>query len=107
VSRDERKGGSGSRSALRDVICECAGGCGSCADDGRTDQDPAADEFWELLGGRGPVADAAAGGDDAEFEQRNPTKLYRSLIPGGRRLELHCSASHLISHPPAPCEREY
>jgi len=39
-----------------------------------SDDDP---EFWGLLGGKGPVADASAGGSDAEAEKVNPAVLLR------------------------------
>lgn len=42
------------------------------------------EEFWRLLGGKGPVADAAAGGSDLEAEKQHQGELYRLSDASGK-----------------------
>jgi len=41
-------------------------------------------EFWKLLGGKGPIADAAAGGNDVEAEKEYKPELYRLSDASGK-----------------------
>lgn len=53
------------------------------------EQDDDDAEFWKMLGGKGPIASAAAGGDDLEAERKagDDTKLYRLNDQKGLTLE--------------------
>lgn len=41
------------------------------------DDDPDNAEFWEALGGKGPIADESAGGDDAVAEHTGQPQLFK------------------------------
>ena len=43
----------------------------------RLDNGETTPEFWQFLGGEKPIKDAAAGGEDAEFEASNVRVIYR------------------------------
>jgi len=41
-------------------------------------------DFWKLVGGKGPVADAAAGGSDLEAEKKHVKELYKLSDASGK-----------------------